>query len=150
MGRLITLWDCCNVIGETFKLRPQCMALDAPRVLLDAMCVHMNQSAVQIRGCVALGAIVHEEAAIQSAAVEAGAIPVVLRGIEEHPDCIMALEAACALLGALAKGNTQAMLACGEAGCLGSLKHILVQRGTPPWLLHPNTRPTTKLRYNST
>ena len=29
MTRLMMLWDCCNVLGETFKLRPMVMPLHA-------------------------------------------------------------------------------------------------------------------------
>ena len=29
MTRLITLWDCCNVLGETFGLKPLVAPLDA-------------------------------------------------------------------------------------------------------------------------
>ena len=42
MSRLIMLWDCCNMLGETFKLRPREMPLDA---MVNAIC---GQSAADL------------------------------------------------------------------------------------------------------
>ena len=118
MQQVPVVTQACAAIRSLTAGEPQGAALatglDGLSIILDAMCIHMHLSAVQIRGSLALTALMAESEPRQSEGLKAGVVQVTMRVMQQHSDVLMALEAASGVLHTLCKGYMPAMIVVGE------------------------------------